>query len=63
MAPPYLLITIAYDGRARYSFTSTPTIPEGHAPPGGIAFIIQPIAVDARHGHPASFSEMNRNQP
>ena len=51
MTPPYLLIAIAADGRARCSFTSIPVVPPDFTRPGEIAFVVQPLDVDAIHAH------------
>jgi hypothetical protein len=53
MTPPYLLIAIDANGRVRYSFTTTPKVPEGFVRFGEVAFVTQPLDVDAMPEHQA----------
>ena len=47
----YIIMVVEYNGRVRWGQTSKPEIPADFAYPGETAFLIQPLAIQARHSH------------
>lgn len=48
---PYIVLTVNPRGEVRVVQTTRPEVPDGFVAPGEVAFVVEPLAIKARHDH------------